>query len=101
MDWTKIVVAVISALVVGLQGTNIVQGVAIQSTEARIERVEDDLAKANLELNRLIVANQEEFKKKTIQFDQTLLANQNEFRKNVGEFEQHFQNIENWQKAHP
>jgi hypothetical protein len=63
MDWTKIIATVAGALILALQGTNIVQGVAISGTENRIERVEEDLAKSNLELNKLIVSNQETFRK--------------------------------------
>ena len=63
LDWTKVVATVFGALILALQGTNVFQGVAISGAESRIERIEEDLAKANLELNKSIVANQEDFRK--------------------------------------
>jgi hypothetical protein len=68
-NWTKILASVFGALILALQGTNIVQGVAISSTESRIERVEDDLSHANLTLNKLIIGNQEEFRAKWTKFE--------------------------------
>jgi hypothetical protein len=43
-NWTKILATIFGALILALQGTNVIQGVALQGQETLIERVEDDLA---------------------------------------------------------
>lgn len=61
-NWTKIAATVGGALIVALQGVNLSQGVAISGTEQRVERIENDIERANNELNKTILANQEKFR---------------------------------------
>jgi ABC-type transporter MlaC component len=53
--------ALVSALIVALQGTNIVQGVAISGTEQRIGAAEDKIENLQDDLLKEIKANQQAY----------------------------------------
>jgi hypothetical protein len=57
--WTKILTTVIGALILALQGTNVIQGAAIQSTETRVQGTEERIEGLEQSIGEKIVANQE------------------------------------------
>jgi hypothetical protein len=59
--WTKILTTVIGALILALQGTNVIQGAAIQSTETRVQGTEERIEGLEQSIAEKIVANQEKY----------------------------------------